>query len=148
MERQPLMQRMRVWFVGARQPALGAADAAVLGYPAPGHSAPRPSVEGAGSPAEKRAYLARVEEAADLVRHGRELNALVLSRETSDRRFNGAQIIVVELEVDDPEDDAEGPRRIVYEHVFGPAAARRWKPGSDIPIWIDRRDPLRIYAGR
>jgi hypothetical protein len=111
------------------------------------YDAPRPSFEGVGSPEEKRAYLARVEEAVELVENGLESTALVLSRETSDRRFNGAQIIVVELEIEDPL-DPESPRIVVYEHVFGPATARRWKPGREIPIWIDPRDPERIYAGR
>lgn len=100
-----------------------------------------------GSPAEKRAYLARVEEAARLVEYGRQLSAIVLSRETSERRFNGAQIIEVELEIDDPE-HPDLPRTVVYEHVFGPATARRWRPGREILIWIDPRDPDRIYAGR
>lgn len=109
--------------------------------------APRPSVEGVGSPAEKRAYLERVEEAIELVERGRELRAVVLKRETSERRFNGAQIVVVQLEIDDPLDPG-APRIVVYEHIFGPATARRWKPGREIPIWIDPRDPERIYAGR
>jgi hypothetical protein len=108
---------------------------------------PRPSAEGMGTPAEKLAYLTRVEDAADLVEHGRELTAIVLSRETSERRFNGAQIIVVELEIEDP-DGPDSPRIISYDHVFGPATARRWRPGHEIPIWIDPRDPDRIYAGR
>lgn len=112
--------------------------------------APRASLEGAGTPAEKREYLARVEEAIALVETGREASAIVVSRETSDRRFNGAQIIVVELIVMDPHDpDGSGAgRKIVYEHLFGPATARRWRPGREIPIWIDPRDPDRIYAGR
>jgi hypothetical protein len=109
--------------------------------------APRPSREGSGSAAEKRAYLARVKEAARLVKKGRLLSATVLTRETSERRFNGAQIIVVELEIDDPLVDTS-PRTIRYEHVFGPATARSWKPGYEIQIWVDPRDPNRIYAGR
>jgi len=111
------------------------------------YDAPRPSMEGVGSPEEKRAYLARVEEAVVLVEHGLESTAIVLSRETSDRRFNGAQIVVVELEVVDPF-EPDSPRILVYEHIFGPATARRWRPGREIPIWIDPRDPERIYAGR
>jgi hypothetical protein len=146
MEREPLAQRMRQWVVGSRRPELVAAGAHPIALAISG-SAPRPSQEGAGSPAEKRAYLARVEDAAELVEHGRQLTAIVLSRETSDRRFNGAQIIVVELEVEDPF-ASETPRTVYYEHVFGPATARRWKPGREIPIWIDPRDPERIYAGR
>ncbi|MBW4032291.1 MAG: hypothetical protein HIU88_06465 [Acidobacteria bacterium] len=109
--------------------------------------APRPSAEGAGSTAEKREYLARVKQAARLVKKGRPLRAVVLTRETSDRRFNGAQIIIVELEIEDPLVD-ESPRTLRYEHLFGPATARSWKPGHEIPIWIDPRDPDRIYAGR
>ncbi len=111
------------------------------------YDAPRPSLEGVGSPEEKRAFLARVEEAVALVAFGREASAIVLSRETSDRRFNGAQIIVVEFEIQDPL-DPDSPRTVAYEHIFGPATARRWRPGREIPIWIDPRDPERIYAGR
>ena len=111
------------------------------------YDAPRPSLEGVGSPEEKRAYLTRVEQAVELVEHGLEATALVLARETSDRRFNGAQIIVVELEIEDLSGSGSS-RILVYEHVFGPATARRWKPGRAIPIWIDPRDPERIYAGR
>ena len=111
------------------------------------YDAPRPSLEGVGSPEEKRAYLARVEEASRSSRPAARPRAIVLSRETSDRRFNGAQIIVVELEIDDPL-EPDSPRILVYEHIFGPATARRWRPGREIPIWIDPRDPERIYAGR
>jgi hypothetical protein len=137
---------MRAWVVGPRRPALVAAGTGPIALVI-SESAPRPSQEGSGSPDEKRAYLARVEDAVELVANGRQLTAVVLSRETSDRRFNGAQIIVVELELEDPL-AAESPRTIHYEHVFGPATARRWKPGHSIPIWIDPRDPERIYAGR
>lgn len=145
MEREPLAQRMRHWFAGSRRPA--SVGAGTTGAPRGSRPlAPRPSREGAGSPAEKRAYLSRVEEAARLVEHGRQASAIVLSRETSDRRFNGAQIIVVQLEVADPQEDS--PRILVYEHLFGPASARSWRPGREIPIWIDPRDPERIYAGR
>lgn len=112
-----------------------------------GSAAPRPSREGAGSAAEKRAYLARVKEAARLVDTGRPLSATVLKRETSDRRFNGAQIIVVDLEIEDPQAESS-PRTLRYEHLFGPATARNWHPGHEIPIWVDPRDPDRIYAGR
>ena len=146
MEREPRAQRMRRWVVGSRHPALVAAGTGPIALVISGN-APRPSQEGSGSPAEKREYAARVEEAAELVARGRQLTAIVLSRETSDRRFNGAQIIVVELEVEDPFATAS-PRTIRYEHIFGPATARRWKPGHSIPIWIDPRDPERIYAGR
>jgi hypothetical protein len=111
------------------------------------YDAPRPSTEGVGSPAEKAAYLARVQDAADLVARGRETLAIVLSRETSDRRFNGAQIVTIELEIDDPLDPGF-PRIVTYDHVFGPATARHWRPGKEIRIWIDPRDPERIYAGR
>ncbi|MDP9026171.1 MAG: hypothetical protein M3N46_01270 [Actinomycetota bacterium] len=158
MERESLAQRVRQWVVGTRRPTLvGAAGPLTvgplatgpLGYltPALRALAPRPSTEGAGSPAEKRAYLARVKAAAELVEHGRPLCAIVLSRETSERRFNGAQIIIVELEIEDPL-ATESPRTMVYEHIFGPATARSWKPGREIQIWIDPRDPDRIYAGR
>ena len=143
MERQPLVSRMREWFLGEPRPAPTPAASTV----GASSRAPRPSVEGSGSAIEKQAYLARVEEAVDLVERGRKLLATVVSRETSDRRFNGAQIIVVELEFEDPA-APDSPRSVLYDHVFGPASARSWKPGREIPIWIDPRDPERIYAGR
>lgn len=150
MEREPLAERVRNWFVGSRRTAMAGTARGTSSTDArprvTSSGAPRPSAEGSGSPAEKRAYLVRVKEAASLVEHGKELTALVLSRETSERRFNGAQIIVVELEIDDP--SADEPRTILYEHIFGPATARSWKPGREIRIWIDPRDPMRIYAGR
>ena len=115
----------------------------VLPGPIPA-AAPRPSREGSGSAAEKRAYLERVQEAARLVERGHRLNAIVLGRETSDRRFNGAQIVVVELEIEHP----DGPRRSSYDHVFGPASARHWRPGMRLDVWVDPQDPDRIYVGR
>lgn len=149
MERETLAQYVRQLLVGLRRPALLGVGTGAIPPPAIGlrPNAPRPSTEGSGSPAEKRAYRSRVDDASDLVEHGRPLTAVVLSRETSDRRFNGAQIIVVTLEIDDQEPGV-APRTVVYDHLFGPASARRWKPGNEIRIWIDPRDPERIYAGR
>ena len=141
MERRPLTHWVREWFVNEPSPVSGDAVMTLT------TAAPRPSSEGAGSPAERRAYLACVEAAAELVERGRQLSAIVLTRETSEHRFNGAQIIVVELEIEDPL-ATESPRTVLYDHVFGPATARSWKPGREIPIWIDPRDPERIYAGR
>ena len=149
MDRDSLARYVRQLVAGIRRPALvgasGGFGRATVTLPFPG--APRQTREGGGTAAEKRAYRSHVDDASHLVAHGRPATAIVLTRETSDRRFNGAQIVIVTLEIDDPA-APESRRTIVYEHLFGPASARRWKPGHEIQIWIDPRDPMRIYAGR
>ena len=40
------------------------------------------------------------------------------------------------------------PRTIVYEHIFGPALARRWRPGAPSTPGSTRDDPDNIYIGR
>ena len=46
------------------------------------------------------------------------------------------------------EDGDEPARVIVYEHIFGPAFARHWRPGGTVDAWIDPADPDNIYIGK
>lgn len=91
------------------------------------------------------AYDARFRDAARLIAEGRPARVILLTRETSDRRYRGVQLVVATFEL---EDGDEPPREISYEHIFGPASARRWRPGREIDAWIDPHDPDNIYVGR
>ena len=90
---------------------------------------------------EEAAYDARFRDAARLVAEGRPARAILIRRETSERRYRGAQIVVGEFELDDG-------RTIIYEHIFGPAFARHWRPGGVVDAWIDPDDADNIYIGR
>jgi hypothetical protein len=93
---------------------------------------------------EEAAFDARFRDAARLIAEGRLAKATLLRRETSERRYRGAQIVVGEFEV---EDGDEAPRIVIYEHIFGPAFARHWRPGGTVDAWIDPDDPDNIYIG-
>ncbi len=75
------------------------------------------------------------------IAEGRLVQATLISRETSDRRYRGVQLVIGVFEIDD---GVGAPRTIVYEHIFGPALARRWRPGRTVDAWVDPRDPDRI----
>src|SRR5689334_6145956 len=68
---------------------------------------------------EEAAFDARYRDAARLIAEGREVQATLLQRETSDRRYRGVQIVIGVFEIEDPM--ADEPRTIEYEHIFGPA---------------------------
>ena len=90
---------------------------------------------------EEAAFDERFRDAARLIAEGRLERAVLIRRETSERRYRGAQIVVGEFEMEDG-------RVIVYEHIFGPAFARHWRPGGSYDAWIDLEDPANIYIGR
>ena len=94
---------------------------------------------------EEAAFDARFRDAARLIAEGRLARATLLNRETSERRYRGAQIVIGVFEI---EDGDEPPRVVVYEHIFGPAFARHWRPGGSYDAWIDVDDPDNIYIGR
>jgi hypothetical protein len=93
---------------------------------------------------EEAVFDARFRDAARLIATGRLARATLLKRETSDRRYRGAQIVIGVFEIDDGD---EAPRTIVYEHIFGPAFARHWRPGGEVDAWIDPDDSDNIYIG-
>lgn len=94
---------------------------------------------------EEARFDARFRDAARLIAEGRLTRATLLRRETSDRRYRGAQIVIGEFEL---EDDGAETRVIVYEHIFGPAFARHWRPGGTVDAWVDPDDPDNVYIGR
>ena len=94
---------------------------------------------------EEAAFDERFRDAARLIAEGRLAKATLLNRETSDRRYRGAQIVIGVFEIEDGDEPA---RVIVYEHIFGPAFARHWRPGGTVDAWIDPADPDNIYIGK
>ncbi|HEV7742401.1 MAG TPA: hypothetical protein VGO65_08270 [Pseudolysinimonas sp.] len=94
---------------------------------------------------EEAVFDARFRDAARLIAEGREVKATLLNRETSERRYRGVQLVIGTFEIEDGESE---PRTIVYEHIFGPALARHWRPGRAYDAWVDRDDPDNIYIGR
>jgi len=92
---------------------------------------------------DEAAYDARFRDAARLIAEGRLAKATLLRRETSERRYRGAQIVVGEFEVEDGDES----RIVTYEHIFGPAFARHWRPGGTVDAWIDPLDADNIYIG-
>jgi hypothetical protein len=101
-----------------------------------------------GGAVEQQAFDARFRDAARLIADGRQATATLISRETSDRRYRGVQLVIGVFEVDDLRDGDTEPRTVVYEHIFGPASARKWRPGRQVDVWIDPDDPDNIYVGR
>jgi hypothetical protein len=95
---------------------------------------------------EREVLRHRLLDAERLVEHGRKVEAVLVARETSDRRFDGAQIVVATIDVVD--EAGAAPRRVVYDHIFGPATARRWRPGGPVDVWVDPDDPENIHVGR
>lgn len=93
---------------------------------------------------EEAAFDARFRDAARLIAEGRLARATLLKRETSDRRYRGAQLVIGVFEIEDGDSE---PRTVVYEHIFGPAFARHWRPGGTVDAWIDPYDPDNIYIG-
>ena len=94
---------------------------------------------------EEAAFDERYRDAARLIADGRLGRATLLTRETSDRRCRGAQIVVGVFEIEDGDRE---PYTIVYDHIFGPAFARHWRPGGTVDAWIDPDDPQNVYIGR
>ncbi len=94
---------------------------------------------------DEAAFDERFRDAARLVAEGRLARATLLNRETSDRRYRGAQIVVGVFEIEDGDRE---PYEIVYDHIFGPAFARHWRPGGTVDAWIDPDDTENVYIGR
>ncbi len=89
------------------------------------------------SPQERARSDARTAREAELGRRGRPAQATVVARTETDRTL--ANVPVVELVLD--VDDGGSVRRVVYEHVWGPRHAKRYKPGRRIEVKVDPDDP-------
>lgn len=71
---------------------------------------------------------------------GRPATAVVVARRATDRSGYAGPVTLLDLDVD----DHGTTRRVVYEHVWGPRHAKRYKPGRRIDVRIDPADPGRV----
>jgi len=86
---------------------------------------------------EQAEYRRRREEMERVSREGRPATATVVSNEPTGRTLANIPVIALILDISDG-----GPvRRLVYEHVWGPRHAKRFKPGKQVDIHVDRADP-------
>ena len=54
---------------------------------------------------------------------------------------------IAAIEITFDVDDGGTARGSDYEHLFGPRAAKRYKPGRTVTVWIDLTDPDAICPG-
>jgi hypothetical protein len=84
------------------------------------------------------------EELKRIHRTGRKTTATVVGRRETGRRLGPIAAIEITFDVD----DGGTVRRVRHEHLFGPRAAKRYKPGRTVAVWIDPADPDAICPGR
>ena len=75
---------------------------------------------------------------------GRKTTATVVSQRETGRRLGPIAAIEIVFDVE----DGGTVRRVSYEHLFGPRAAKYYKPGRRVDAWIDPADPDAICPGR
>ena len=88
---------------------------------------------GPASGDERAEWNRRREESERVYASGRPAKATVVSNEDTGRKLNNVPVILLTLGV-------EG-RRVVYEHVWGPRHAKRYKPGKTVDVRVDPGDP-------
>jgi len=84
------------------------------------------------------------EELGRIHRTGRKTTATVVERRETGRRIGAVPVIEITFDVE----DGGAVRRVAHEHLFGPRAAKRYKPGRRVDVWIDPADPDAICPGR
>jgi len=89
---------------------------------------------------EAAEHKRRTEELTRVHQTGRKTTATVVSREDTDRKLANIPVILLTFEI-------EG-RHVVFEHVYGPRHAKRYKPGKTVNVWVDAADPQSICPGR
>ena len=75
---------------------------------------------------------------------GRKTTATVVSQRETGRRLGPIAAIEIVFDVE----DGGTVRRVAYEHLHGPRAAKHYKPGRRVDAWIDPTDPDAICPGR
>jgi len=75
---------------------------------------------------------------------GRKTSATVVEQRETGRKLGAIPEIEIVFDVE----DAGATRRVRYQHLFGPRAAKRYKPGRRVDVWIDPEDPDAICPGR
>ena len=84
------------------------------------------------------------EELKRIHRTGRKATATVVEQRETGRRLGPIAVIEIVFDVE----DGGAVRRVAYEHLFGPRAAKHYKPGRRVDVWIDPADPEAICPGR
>ena len=84
------------------------------------------------------------EELERIHRTGRKTTATVVEQRETGRRLGPIAVIEITFDVQ----DGGMVRRVRYEHLFGPRAAKRYKAGRTVSAWIDPVDPDAICPGR
>ena len=72
------------------------------------------------------------EELKRIHRTGRKTTATVVEQRETGRRLGPIAVIEIVFDVH----DGGMVRRVRYEHLFGPRAAKRYKPGRTVTVWI------------
>jgi hypothetical protein len=75
---------------------------------------------------------------------GRKTSATVVEQRETGRKLGAIPEIEIVFDVE----DAGATRRVRYQHLFGPRAAKRYKPGRTVDVWVDPNDPDAICPGR
>jgi hypothetical protein len=86
---------------------------------------------------EQAEHDRRTAEAKRIYEVGRPARATVISNEDSGRKLMNVPVILITLEIE----DAGTVRTVVFEYVWGPRPAKRYKPGKRIEVRIDPQDP-------
>lgn len=97
------------------------------------------------APGESDELRRQMDELTRIQQTGRRVRAKVVDRSETDRTFASVPVILLSFDLD--EGDAT-PRRVVFEHHFGPRHAKHYKVGKEVDVWIDPRDPDVISPGR
>lgn len=87
---------------------------------------------------EQAEFARRTEEMKRIYEIGRHADATVVSNEDSGRKLGNIPMFLITLDIDD---GGGVRRRLVYEHVWGPRVAKRYKPGKRVKVRIDPQDP-------
>ncbi len=88
-------------------------------------------------PGESAELMRRIEELRRISEVGRKTKATVLAREDTDRKFANVPVIMLTFEFH----DGTAERQVVFEHVYGPRVAKKYKPGVKVDIWFDPSNP-------
>ena len=97
----------------------------------------KPAVVTDGESAELRR---RMDELVRIHNEGIKTTGTIVAREDTTRTFANIPVILLTFEIDG--------RHVVFEHVYGPRHAKRYKPGARFDVWVDRDDPDAICPGR
>jgi hypothetical protein len=86
---------------------------------------------------EQSEYKRRREEMERVYRDGRPAKATVIANAPAGRTLANIPVVLITFEIH----DGPAPRRLEYEHVWGPRHAKRLKVGKQVDVHVDPADP-------